>query len=308
MSYRCVYVRSADKLSLKDNNLYIKNDQREVTVPLEDIAIILVEDQKSVLTTKLIASLSSYYIGLITCDEKYNPVSITLPLHMHYKQLHVFQKQLSVKKPLYSQLWSYIIKQKIQNQRKVIEMTSRDEFTIVKLIEFEKEVKSADKSNREGVAARIFFNGLYGKYFVRRQNSSDEINSALNYGYTVLAANMSRMLAMYGFNTILGIHHVSMTNNFNLSYDLMEPFRPLVDYYIYNHLDDLSYPLPKELRIGLISLLQEPIRINDKIYRTEHAMEEVVLSFIKVLDEEDSRHISLPQIVERVEEEDESEL
>lgn len=308
MSYRCVYIRAADKIRLKDNNLLVSNDEREVTVPLEDISMILVEDPKALLTVRLVASLSSYYIGLILCDENRNPTSITLPLHMHYKQLHVFELQMNVKKPLNSQLWSYIVKQKIQNQRKIIELTTTDEFVVRNLISLEHDVKSADKTNREGLAAKLFFDGLYGKYFVRKQKSSDEINSALNYGYTVFAANMSRVLAMYGFNTILGIHHCSMTNNFNLSYDLLEPFRAVVDQYVYEHLDDLAYPLPKDIRIGLIQLLQSPIRINNRIYRIENAMEEMVLSYIQVLEKEDSRCLSLPFIVESNQLNDEVEL
>ncbi|WP_278840666.1 type II CRISPR-associated endonuclease Cas1 [Holdemania filiformis] len=307
MSYRCIYIRSADKIRLKDNNLLVLNDEREVTVPLEDISMILIEDPKALLTVRLVASLSSYYIGLILCDEKRNPISITLPLHMHYKQLHVFEMQLKVKKPLNSQLWSYIVKQKIQNQRKVLEFTTFDEFAIRNLINLEHEVKSADKTNREGIAAKIFFDGIYGKYFVRKQNADDEINSALNYGYTIFAANMSRVLAMYGFNTILGIHHCSMTNNFNLSYDLLEPFRAVIDQYVYQHLDELAYPLPKDIRIGLIGLLQSPIRINDKIYRIENAMEEMVLSYIQVLEKEDSRCLALPFLIKN-ESNDEVEL
>ncbi len=308
MSYRCVIIRSADKIRLKDNNLCILNEEREVTVPLEDISMILVEDRKALLTARLVASLSSYYIGLILCDEKMNPASITLPLHMHYKQLHVFELQMKVKKPIYSQLWSYIVKQKIQNQRKVIELTTKDEFTIRNLITLEHEVKSSDKTNREGIAAKSFFDGLYGRVFVRRQSAQDEINSALNYGYTILAANMSRILAMYGFNTILGIHHRSMTNNFNLSYDLIEPFRACVDYFVYNHLDDLAYPLPKDIRLGLVKLLQESVRINNRIYRIENAMEEMVLSLIQVLENEDSRMLVLPFVIEPESIEDEVEL
>lgn len=297
MSYRCIYVRKADKINLKDNNLAVSNDGREVLVPLEDIALILIEDQRSAITVKLIASLSSYYIGLIICNEKYMPTSITLPLYMHYKQLKVFYMQLETKKPFNSQLWYKLVKQKIENQRKVITMTTKDDYTILKLTECEKDLKSNDKTNREGLAAKFFFSGLYGNAFNRNQNADDEINAALNYGYTILMANMSRLLAMYGFNTIIGIHHCSKTNNFNLSCDLMEPFRPIVDLIVYQNLKKLSYPLTKEIKKELLEILVKPIRINNKTYRIQHAMEEMILSYIKALENENSNFLLLPTIV-----------
>lgn len=299
MSYRCIYIRTAEKISLRDNNLVVKKEEREVLVPLEDISIILLEDQKSVVTTRLIAALSEHYIGLIVCDESYKPVSLTLPLAMHYKQLKVFGLQMNVKKPLNSQLWELIIKRKIINQRKVLELTNQDQFAIDKLIELEKSVKSGDKGNIEAYAAKVFFNSLYGKFFKRRQMVEDEINSALDYGYTILATNLSRLLTMYGFNTILGIHHFSMTNNFNLSYDLVEPYRPLVDYTVYTLLDELAYPLPLNIREELIRILVKPIRLDNKNYLVEFAMEEMVLSYIKVLEQSRSDYLLLPEILER---------
>lgn len=308
MTYRCVYIRKAERISLKDNNLVVKNEEKEVFVPLEDISIILMEDQKSVVTTRLLASLSSHYIGLIVCDEKYKPVSITLPLAMHYKQLSVFNLQMKVKKPLHSQMWELIIRSKISNQRRVLELTTKDQFAIDKLFELEKLVRSGDKGNIEAVAAKVFFNGLYGKAFSRRQKNEDEINSALNYGYTMLSANLSRLLTMYGFNTVLGIHHCSMTNNFNLTYDLVEPYRPLVDYYVYGVLDDLTYPLPLLIREDLIRILVQTIRLNNKNYLVEFAMEEMVMSYIKALEVSDAKVLLLPMILEKGSIDDELEL
>lgn len=297
--YRCVYVRYADRLSLKDNNLVVKNEKGEVVVPLEDIAMVLLEDNRSIITGKLMSAFAQNYIGLIVCDDTFVPCSITLPLHMHYRQLRTFNMQIDVKKPFNSQCWESIIRAKIRNQRKVIELTTKNEYCLEKLKELEKDVKSGDKTNREGLAAKIFFDGLYGAYFTRRQKSEDEINAALNYGYTILATNMSRLLAMYGFNTMLGIHHRSQSNNFNLSYDLVEPFRALVDYYVYDTLDDLDYPLTTSTKKGLIRLLVEPIWINDKRYLVEHAMEEMVKSYIAALEKEDSKLLLMPEILEK---------
>lgn len=298
MTYRCIRVKHANELKLKHNSLLAKIEEREVSIPLEDIAIILIEDNECSLTGKLIASLSSYYIGLIICDDKHMPSSITLPLHMHYKQLKVFNLQMDVSKPVKSQLWQQIIQVKIKNQIAALKMTTNDQYYIERISELLKEIKSNDKTNREAIAAKYFFTGIYGTMFTRKRKSEDEINAALNYGYTIIMAAIARMLAMYGFNTILGIHHESYMNNYNLACDLMEPFRPLVDICVYENIDNLSYPLPSDIRQALIEVLVQKVKINNKTYLVEHAIEEMVLSYISVIESNDSTKIQLPQIVE----------
>jgi len=300
MSYRCLYIRYSDKISVDKNNLIIKNNEKEIEIPLSDISMILIEDSKTVLTARFISSLAKNYIGMILCDEKYVPVSITLPLNMHYKQLEVLNKQLSVKKPLNSQLWQKIILAKLTNQRKLLELKTNNEYYIEQISKYIGEMKSNDKTNREALAAKAFFSGLYGEYFNRRRKSEDEINVALNYGYTVLAMAICRYLCMYGFNTIIGIHHASMSNNFNLAYDFLEPFRPVVDSFVFDNLDSLSFPLATDIKVGLIRLLTNKIRLNNKNYLIEHAMEEMVLSYIKSIDNNDASMLLLPELLDEI--------
>ena len=40
--------------------------------------------------------LAEQGVCVIVCDDKHMPSSITLPLHMHYKQLKVFDLQMSI--------------------------------------------------------------------------------------------------------------------------------------------------------------------------------------------------------------------
>lgn len=109
MSYRQIYIRKAEKLSLRHHSLIIKKENEEIAIPLEDIASLLLEDHQTVITAALLAALSDYYITLIICDEKHLPITQTLPMNMHYKQLKVFYDQLGVKKPFNSQLWNRLI-------------------------------------------------------------------------------------------------------------------------------------------------------------------------------------------------------
>ena len=296
MSYRQIYIRKAEKLSLRHHSLIIKKESEEIAIPLEDIASLLLEDNKTVITAALLAALSDYYITLIICDEKHLPITQTLPMNMHYKQLKVFYDQLGVKKPFNSQLWNRLIHYKIMNQKAVIDSTVKNEDASIKLKQCIKDLQSGDKTNREAIAAKIFFEAMYGNVFSRKRKSEDAVNAALNYGYSIIAGQVTRVLTMYGFNTNIGIHHESMNNSFNLSYDFVEPYRPVVDLYVYKHLNELDYPLPIAIRKELIELLQFKVKLNNKFYNLQFAIKETVKSYIKCLENDDSSLLCLPEL------------
>lgn len=298
MSYRNIYIKKAKKLSYKHCSLIItKWDNDEISIPLEDIASILIEDNQTIITSYLLAQISHYYISMIICDDKYLPTSLITPINMHHKQLGVFQKQLSAKKPLISQIWTKVVTQKMLNQLTIIkEYFPKLEDKHQELSMLIKDIKSNDKTNREAAIAAKYFKVLFGPTFKRRRNESDAINAALNYGYSILAAHMTRLLIMYGFNTNIGIHHCSQTNSLNLSYDLIEPFRVIVDQYVYENLNNIMYPLLNETRQGLIKLLEETIILDGKKYSVQNAMEAMVLSIIKCYDNETSEYLLLPEV------------
>lgn len=305
MSYRSIYIKKANQIRLENNSLVIMNEEEETgRYPLEDISIILLEDRHTKISCALLGELSKYSISMIFVNDVYQPSSICLPLHSHYKELYVFQKQMEVKKPTYNQCWKRIVEQKILNQQFAIAVTTNDDKVIEQLGEYAKKVQAADKTNTEAIAARIYFGNIFGEMFTRSKNAEDPINAALNYGYTIIMANMTRVLACYGFNTALGIHHESYVNHFNLSCDLMEPFRPVVDMYVYNHLDTISYPLFSETKKGLIHLLQLPVKIDGKKYRLENAQHMVVQSLQKVIEENNSDYLLLPELLVEMEDND----
>ena len=130
-------------------------------------------------------------------------------------------------------------------------MTTKDEDLLLKLNEFLNEVKENDETNREGLTAKMYFRSIFGSNFIRFYD--DKINAALNYGYTIIATAIIRNLAVFGLNTYLGIHHNSKINNFNLAYDFLEPYRCLVDKYVYDNVEKLTYPLSsfKQLYLSL---------------------------------------------------------
>lgn len=294
MGYRQVIIKKADKLRLKDNQLVVINEEKENKVPLEDINFILIEDNQTVLTARLLAEISKYYIALIICDSKYEPASIMYSFNNHYKQLSVFQKQIQLSVELKEILWKQIITYKIANQIAVIEMTTQDETALNHLKEYISDIKPQDATNREGLAAKIYFRSVFGSEFIRFYN--DAINASLNYGYTILKSAITRSLVSFGLNTFLGINHCSQTNNFNLCYDFIEPYRPLVDKYVYDNIENLSYPLSFESRKNILNILNKEVLIDNKHCTVQYSIDVLVKSYINSI-EKNQNLLLLPSII-----------
>jgi CRISPR-associated protein Cas1 len=279
MGYRQVIIKKSEKMHFKDNQLIIKKNDTTSKVPLEDINYILIEDQTTVITTRLLAELGKNAISLIICDEKFNPTSIMYPYNYHFKQLDVFSKQIEIDEDINKEFWNLIVKKKIENSIRVLEMTSKEEFPISKLTKYLDEIVDGDATNREGLSAKIYFRSIFGSDFIRFYD--DAINSALNYGYTIIASAIIRNLAVYGLNTYLGIHHTSKVNNFNLAYDFLEPYRSIVDKFVYDNRKSIVYPLSFEFRKRLIDLLNVEVIHKNKKYTIEYSIGLLIKSYVK---------------------------
>ncbi len=281
-------------MHFKDNQLIIDKDESSTKVPLEDINYILIEDSSTILTTRLLAELGKNAISLIVCDERFEPTSIMYPYNYHFKQLDVFSHQLEIDDSIKNEFWNQIVKRKIENSIRVLEMTSKEEFPISKLTEYINEITDGDSKNREGLAAKIYFRSLFGSDFIRFFD--DNINAALNYGYTIIASAIIRNLAVYGLNTYLGIHHSSKINNFNLAYDFLEPYRSVIDKFVYDNKDDIVLPLSFEFRKKLINLLNEEVLHQNKKYTIEYSIGLLIKSYIKSFSTGEIK-LDLPSII-----------
>ena len=294
MGYRQVIIKKSEKLHFKDNQLIIDKDESSIKVPLEDISYILIEDSSTILTTRLLAELGKNAISLIVCDEKFEPTSIMYPYNYHFKQLDVFSHQLEIDDSIKNEFWNQIVKRKIENSIRVLEMTSKEEFPISKLTEYINEITDGDSKNREGLAAKMYFRSLFGSDFIRFYD--DNVNAALNYGYTIIASAIIRYLAVYGLNTYLGIHHSSKINNFNLAYDFLEPYRSVVDKFVYDNKDDIVLPLSFEFRKKLINLLNKEVLHQNKKYTIEYSIGLLIKSYIKSFSSGEIK-LDLPSII-----------
>lgn len=294
MGYRQVIIKKSEKLHFKDNQLIIDKDESSIKVPLEDISYILIEDSSTILTTRLLAELGKNAISLIVCDEKFEPTSIMYPYNYHFKQLDVFSHQLEIDDSIKNEFWNQIVKRKIENSIRVLEMTSKEEFPISKLTEYINEITDGDSKNREGLAAKMYFRSLFGSDFIRFYD--DNVNAALNYGYTIIASAIIRNLAVYGLNTYLGIHHSSKINNFNLAYDFLEPYRSVVDKFVYDNKDDIVLPLSFKFRKKLINLLNKEVLHQNKKYTIEYSIGLLIKSYIKSFSSGEIK-LDLPSII-----------
>lgn len=294
MGYRQIIIKKSEKIHFKDNQLIIEKEGNSSKIPLEDINYVLIEDSTTILTTRLLAEFGKNAISLIICDEKFEPTSIMYPYNYHFKQLEVFYHQLEISEEIKNEFWNQIVKRKIENSVRVLEMTSKDELPITKLTQYIEEVVDGDSKNREGLAAKMYFRSIFGSDFIRFYD--DNINAALNYGYTILASAVIRNLAVFGLNTYLGVHHNSKINNFNLAYDFLEPYRSIVDKFIYDNKDEIIYPLSFEFRKSLINLLNKEVLHNDKKYTVEYSIGLLIKSYIKSFSTGDVK-LDLPMVI-----------
>jgi CRISP-associated protein Cas1 len=287
MTWRNVMIKEGDYLRLKLDNLEVEKQSQKFTIPLTDIATITLEGDKMALTTKLLAKFSQYNIAVIICDGKYLPCGIFQSVGQYHRTAKRQFEQLFWDEKQKREVWAEIVMQKIENQRSVLIYKDVEEERIDKLSELMNAVELGDKTNREGHAAKVYFNSLYGLGFTRESNQIE--NYAMDYGYTIIRAYIARLVAGSGLISALGIFHRNEYNSFNLVDDLMEPFRPLMDYYILqNILPKYKDYLSWEARCSLIDFVNQPYVLINKKTTVDLAMQNYVQSFIKAMNENDS--------------------
>ncbi len=295
MTWRTIIVEKGGKLSLKQKQLLIAQDQQQFTVPLEDIAVIIIESPETVITAPLLSQLAIYQISLITCDEQHLPCGQWLPLGQYGSPLQTLKLQLNASEPLKKQIWARIVQQKIINQAFVLKELGLIP-TQKRLLALAKDVRSGDRTACESQAAMIYFSQAFGKDFCRR--TENNINAHLNYAYSVLRSAIARALVQYGWLPYLGLHHCNERNPFNLADDFIEPFRPLVDLKVWqlwqeNKLDDGLTPNTKH---QLARLLNYEMHFEEQHFTVLASIDRCVGAFKSTLSQQDAKLLKLPEM------------
>lgn len=297
MGFRQVYISKAFKLSCADNQLvvYRDKDRDPISFPIEDLDIVFLEDPNTVITSRLLTSLASKGVAFLACGPDYLPSSISIPFNGYYKQPEILRLQLALLPSKKSKVWDTIIKAKISNQLSVLQETTQDDAACDLLKKFMLNIKFGDAQNMEGVAAKTYFRSLFGSTFIRFGDTP--VSSALNYGYSILTGVLIRSCAFNGLNGSLGIWHNNAQNANNLACDLVEPFRPVVDFYIFNHLSELTLPLTKEFKTGLINLVNSFVKVGNKKYQVSYAAGMLVDDYIEYLKTGDISCVHMPSVI-----------
>ncbi|THA10460.1 type II CRISPR-associated endonuclease Cas1 [Rodentibacter pneumotropicus] len=297
MTWRSILISKSGKLSLQKNQMLIQQESNEFTVPLEDIAIVVVESRETVITIPLLSAFGLYGITLLTCDEQFLPCGQWLPFNQYHRQLKTLKLQLETSLPQKKQLWQAIVQQKIRNQAKVLEIHKFNAESN-RLLKMANQVKSGDKNNLEAQSAVIYFQVLFGRSF-KRIEDENAINSALNYGYSVMRSAVARALVLYGWLPQIGLFHHSELNAFNLADDFIEPFRPLVDLLVIQlaNEDKLSINLSPILKQRLIKVLNYQLLFKQEKVNTLTAIDRMVSTLQAALISKQAHLLKLPEIL-----------
>ncbi|WP_339213396.1 type II CRISPR-associated endonuclease Cas1 [Ornithinibacillus sp. FSL M8-0202] len=290
MSWRHIMITNNARLSVKHSQLVIEQEET-FTIPLHDLASIMIEAPAVTITANVLSACAEYKVSIYTCNRKKLPNGVWTGYNQHSRQLMVLETQLSLSKPFKKRIWQQIIKQKIINQAKCLELHEKE--GVEELRRISKTVESGDASNREAVAAKLYFSRLFDSNFIRR--SEDPINRLLNYGYSIMRGLVARSLVNYGLNPCLGLYHDNQLNAFNLADDFMEILRPVVDCYVAAQEDTEQWSV--EIRADLVNLANTSIMISNEKYSVTTAIDEMVKSFISCCRNQDYTLLKLPNLL-----------
>lgn len=255
MGWRIISIKSRAKLDYKMNYLVVRTESKTSRVLLDEILLLMVESTAVSLTSYLLSELVKKKIKVIFCDELHNPQSDLVPLYGSHDDSRKIREQITWDPSFKAFLHAEIVRIKISGQ--IANLPPACERERALLTSYLSEIQPGDATNREGHAAKVYFNALFGLDFTRGTDSP--INAALNYGYGILLAAFNREIVASGYLTQLGIFHDNMFNHFNLSCDLMEPFRPFIDRFVMS--SPPTAPLTHEDKMKLLDLLNQTVSI-----------------------------------------------
>ena len=278
MGWRTVVVNTHSKLSYKNNHLIFKDASRTELIHLSEVDILLLETTDIVLSTMLIKRLVDENILVIFCDDKRLPTAMLMPYYARHDSSLQLSNQITWSEDVKAEVWTTIIAQKILNQAMYLGDCGFFEKS-QSVIDLYNRLELFDPSNREGHAARICFNTLFGNDFSREQDN--DINAALDYGYTLILSIFAREVVVCGCMTQFGLKHANQFNQFNLASDIMEPFRPIIDRIVYENRNDDFVKIKREL----FTIFSDTFLYNGKEMYLSNIISDYTKKVIKTLNQ-----------------------
>ncbi len=261
-------------------------------VSLEEIAVLVIENPAVSLTGCLIEALIEKKVKVIFCDSKRNPAAELMPHHGSHDSSAKIRTQAKWQDNIKALIWQEIISEKIRKQADFLSELNKSREAEL-LSSYIGQVEMLDATNREGHAAKVYFNALFGMDFTRSANIP--INAALNYGYSLILSSFNREVVSNGYLTQLGIFHNNMFNHFNLSCDFMEPFRILVDRLVYSQMPTV---FEKEEKHDMWRILEGTVIIDGNHQLVSNAIKIYTHSVFEAINDGDPSEIKFFEIDE----------
>lgn len=278
MAWRTVVITKHSKLNYKMNHLVVQTSEKTYQIPMADIQIILITTTQAVVTAYAIAETIKRNIKVIFSDINGLPIGEINQYHTNGKHNRNISEQVIWESERKNLLWREIVRLKIKNQMQALgtqQTIDQDKFQ-----DLVDNIEVGDETNREAVAARMYFNRLFGHEFVR--HGSGNVNAMLDYGYQVLMAAVAREIVLQGYLSELGIHHNGAQNNYNFASDLMEPFRPLIDVVAKKYADEPVLSL--DIKLDLVSVINQVVELNGQQVVVTNAISMMVRDAITYLN------------------------
>lgn len=279
MSWRTVVISSSAKLDYQMGFMVVRTD-KTVKIHLSEMENLLVESTAVSLTAALLSELMKKKIKVIFCDEKRNPSSELIGYYGSHDTSAKIRTQIEWLVDIRKTVWTEIVAEKIRKQAEHLRYWNRPEADM--LYQYIEEIEFDDETNREGHAAKVYFNALFGMDFTRTAENST--NAALNYGYGIILSAFNRCITANGYLTQLGLFHDNMFNPFNLGSDLMEPFRPIVDLKV-KRLQPLKFE--HEEKMEVLKILQQEVKIAGRTEYVNNAIKIYVKSVFDAINNND---------------------
>lgn len=259
MGWRQVIVDTPGKLSFQNGYLILRNETL-TKIHISEIRILIISSTMVNITCVALCELSRAGVKVVFCDEKYNPYGEIIDYYGCCNSSKKIQQQIAWNQETKISVKTLIIHRKINNQMLLLRKYGFSDRAEI-LEEYLSELELDDVTNREGHAAKVYFNSLFGNEFNRNINS--DVNAALNYGYSIILSAVNREITANGCLTQLGVNHCNEFNEFNLACDLMEPFRVVIDEYVFINKERA---FDKLYKYDLVNLLNKKITIINEMF------------------------------------------
>lgn len=281
-------------LCVQDNCLVIKDRHEDKVldkIPLSDIWVIIIDNPQVSITASLMGQVNDAGIGVLFCGSNHMPNGLALPIGAHSRHAEIVEHQLAISKPLRNQLWAKIVRRKIENQARALELCGGKPCDVEIILSYARDVQSNDKTHREGAAAGEYFSKLlpYGSRW------TGPMTAPLNFGYAILRTGIAQCAVSHGWLVSRGIHHHSAENAFNLVDDLIEPFRAVVDLMVVK--ENLLAPLSRLNKDTLTKATSVLVLLDNKEMPVQTAIDVYCESLRRAIELKDSDQLLLPTLI-----------